>query len=72
MWPKLRGELAVGKVAEAPGFRAVNLAAKLKRQISHAKFTAHQIPPGLWMVAVISWWGLDGYCWCYQWPPVFN
>ena len=28
-----------------PGFRVVNLAAKLKRQISHAKFTAHQIPP---------------------------
>ena len=30
---------------EAPGFGVGNLAAKLKRQVSHAKFTAHQTPP---------------------------
>ena len=34
-------KLAVGNLA------VVNLVAKLKLQISHAKFTAHQIPPPL-------------------------
>ena len=34
-----------GTKQEGPGFGVKDLAAKLKRQISHAKFTAHQTPP---------------------------
>ena len=40
-------KLAVVNLAEAPGFRVVNLAAKLKRQISHANLTWLPIPPPL-------------------------
>ena len=43
--PTLEGEGGGG--LEAPGFRVVNFAANLKREISHMKFAAPKSPPPL-------------------------
>ena len=68
---------------EAPGLGVGNLVAKLKRQISHTKFTAHQIPPsapprgsrgtpagyqGLWKCSPVPAFLKAGYA-CFAPPP---
>ena len=59
------GELAVGNLAGAPRFRVVNLAAKLKRQISDANLTWLQVPPPCVcaMVCMAIWAGR----WMFGW-----
>ena len=51
---RCRVHAEMGNFVEAPGFSVVNLVANLKDQISHAEFTAHEIPPVLlWRVLLL-------------------